>query len=324
MPQEGVTAFQNAHDHPLVMGWRAKKGRESNWSKTRDCIVSRLTKGMAKAAACEQIQAGSMKDFMPAIMAVHHMKREEEYLVVCVMEDEGLVAAINHRFHDASSMGLLLDGYGVNPQLVPADIMKLPPLPLPTPMVKTRRECLRISHEELKSARELTGLHTRNEVAMLLSALLVGTCMPTARIMVLHTLKPRREREAAGGDFSCLSQPLQVSSSWSISEAAKTVREHLSRLRAGSQTLVEREAAMAAAQQDKDAQSPLLIFDTWIGSGMASPAGLDVRVYEDLLDSFAFVVREYIIAYEEEEDLLLQFYGEFASLSDEVVDRILK
>ena len=201
MPQEGVIAFQNAHDHPLVMGWKAKKGRESSWSNTRDCIVSRLTKGMAKAAACEQVQAGNMKDFMPAIMAIHHMKREEEYLVVSVMEDEGLVAAINHRFHDASSMGLLLDGYGVNPKLVPSDIMKLPPPQLPTPLVKTRRERLRISHEELKSARELTGLHTRNEVAMLLSALLVGTCMPTARI------------------FSCLSQPLRVSSSWSIGGA---------------------------------------------------------------------------------------------------------
>eukprot|EP00960_Hanusia_phi_P071301 767521-Hanusia_phi.AAC.2 len=326
MPQEVIKALQNGHDHPLIMAWKGKKdAKHEDWVKTRTCIISRLSKGMASAASCERMQSGTINEFMSAISALHQKKREEEYLVTAVTEDGGLVAAINHRFHDASSMGLLLDGYADHPKLVAEGILKLPSPCSPPSFVKSKRECLRISHEELKSAKALTGLQTRNEVALLLSALIVGTCMQSASIMVLHTLKPRREREKAGGDFSCLTDPLQVSSTWSIREAAAAVREHLGKLRAGSKLLVETEAGMGTSQQEEGkGKAPVLVFDTWIGSGIASPAGLEVRVHDGLLDSFAFVLSEYIIAYEEGEDLFLHFYGEFATFSHEVVDRILK
>lgn len=222
---------------------------------------------------------------------------------------------MNHLFHDAASFGMLASGSPLSAKVVPPRITKMPPQPPFTP-APTRVTSLTIDGPTVAVIKRACGVETRNEVAFLLSLLSISRAVTPASVMCLHNAMPRRDRTTAGGDFSCLSEPLEVPSGITPGEAAALAKGHLSELRSGRGLVTD---TASAPVQGRPGRPPLFVFDTLVGSGMGSPEEGEVTIDASLTALFSHVLRDFVMVYDVGDSLQLTMYSDRAQLSEDIL-----
>eukprot|EP00930_Biecheleria_cincta_P062745 TRINITY_DN48190_c0_g1_i1.p1 TRINITY_DN48190_c0_g1~~TRINITY_DN48190_c0_g1_i1.p1 ORF type:complete len:310 (-),score=61.58 TRINITY_DN48190_c0_g1_i1:69-998(-) len=272
---------QNPHDHPLLVVYTGQ------WSLLADKLAAAF--GPASTTKMEVEDAAAA---MSSVMGIHFQHRDEEYLVLASLKDGDLLCAINHRFHDVASLGLLAGGARLIPCLVPEGVLKRP-LGTPPDMKPSAWTTAKMSKAFLE---EFSGKLSRNEAAFLATTIAISNyCQDfpeqgAQRLMCLHSLrKVRGQAASAGGDYSCFVQPfvIEVGAPVTASESGVArVQTYFEKLRANELLLKE----------PAEVQEPYWMFDTWLNSGACHQEG--VSLSPSLFHLYSVVCRDFAMCVE--------------------------
>jgi hypothetical protein len=142
-------------------------------------------------------EASGLHDVMNHLMPLHFSKREGEYFVYFFLSESSVFVAVNHRFHDARSVGIILQNKSIlgDGCVVPSMARKVPPGASPA-VRPTNVTSIKIDVETMREIKMQSGM-TRNEVAFMVTAVAIARGRAgkaeTQSLMCLHS-----QRKAAG------------------------------------------------------------------------------------------------------------------------------
>jgi hypothetical protein len=274
-------------------------------------------------------------------MTLHFTKRDEEYFAYSYLgtedgDDDGqhqqrlFFLAINHRFHDLASLGLLFRGeVWSSRNLLPEGVQKAIPsefrgfqptklstLRLPREVVETLSKRYQISHNALLFW-----------ISSSLVTSQVSTLSSPSKIMCLHSLrKGRGQSLIAGGDYTCLVNPLTlppppshslISTNPLLQELLPLVNDYFMEMR-GSHNLL--------TDPSKPLPDPLWVFDTWVGPRVGAPLVAHPDFVLDdmrLMNLYSMVVHNFIIAIDYPDSFHLHLFSDDKEFSsDEIVEEL--
>lgn len=283
---------QNAHDHPLVLLYHG----DECWNFS-EFLISVVFEG----EDVHHFEAPSFSAAMHVGMGKHFQHRDDDYLLVATWESEAqgkeAFIAVNHRFHDISSVSALLHSttkYS-NRKCVPQHCIKRVPLPCESRAMRPVK--VTKIHYPWSSLREEASPFgfSANEYIFYKSSVVISkalredfdfTCLHSAR-------KERAVDRQAFGDFSCYARSLRVTQD--IEQRPKTVSDYFGQLRSGENVLREDDSTLLGES------SGWWVFDTWLHSDVVNIRPGVVLNTSALMFSFSLFVDRFVIAVDDNE-----------------------
>ena len=316
---------QNPHDHPLYLIYNCG-------SSEAEIALNTLINSFTQERS-SQLASKNINDAIGEVMGLHFPKHHEEYLAYTYLDTGGegeeksngrqLFLAINHRFHDATSLSLILRGAEWPKQnLIPSGVQKRAPdefrgfrptklstIQIPRDLVENICQRFQLSPNALLFWISVSSLSSRAH-------------LQNQPIMCLHSLrKSRGQSKVAGGDYSCYVNPFLPPPQTSAlsQELLPLVKNYFDELRGCSNLITDPFAPLP---------NPLWVFDTWVGSGISTPLQdhQEGFVLDDmnLMRIYSLVIHNFIIAIDYPDFFHLHFFSDDTEFSSDEILMELK
>jgi hypothetical protein len=312
---------QNPHNHPLYLIYDFKS------DQVEECLNQLITSFTPEKSY--QLTSTNLNDVIGEVMGLHFPKSQEDYLAYCYLDTkvesgEGetngkqLFLAINHRFHDATSFGLILRGAEWPKQsLIPEGVQKRSPDEF-RGFRPTKLSTIRIPRDLVDNICQRFQLTPNGLLFWIsVSSLSSKAHLQNQPIMCLHSLrKCRGQSQIAGGDYSCYVNPFlpPPQSSALSQELLPLVKSYFNELRGCNNLILDPSTPLP---------NPLWIFDTWVGSGISTPlADYEADFVLDdmkLMKIYSMVIHDFIIAIDYPKFFHLHFFSDDTEFSAEEI-----
>ncbi len=310
--------LQNPHDHPLLLVFRGS---------SIDRLISHCNKLFPDNTF--PLENYNLRTIMQGVMPIHFRQRDSDYFIFCKLNEEQVLVAFNHRFHDVKSIDLLLklDGStGYEQRAVTlATVIKRQPDPA------EQRAFYPMKMVNMTIGRELMDKLTAkfnisvNECLfwVLCSTINYSSSSPsTEQVMCLHNVrKTIQKHNVPGGDYSCLVTPMSLETrddkkEWPLMDTLPAIKTYFQGLRENNLNWGENEKSSS--------MKGVWMYDTWIGSDITNPPlfegiSLDTPAISSM---FSVVVDKFALALKWSEEWRLVMYADTIQLPESYTDQL--